>query len=100
MKYCKNCGQEIIFDVQTCPNCKIHLQTIEEETDSSTTFGVWAIILGLVPLFGWIIGGLGLKKAFQFNNKKGKLLNGIGIVLATISFLLNVYLMTNGYVPL
>lgn len=100
MKYCKNCGKEIIFDMQICPYCKIELETIEEETDSSTTYGTWAIILGIVPIFGWIIGGLGLKKAFQFNNSKGKLLNGIGIVIGTFSFLFNVYLVSNGNILL
>lgn len=99
MKYCPNCGTEIIFKTDICPNCKMELkETLTEKVDSSTTYGVWAIVLGVIPLLGWIVGGIGLKKAREFDNKKGQKLNIIGLIIATLCFFLNLYLVSNGYI--
>ena len=98
MRYCKNCGQELFFETLICPNCKEEItEVIKEVSDSSTTYGFWAIVIGVIPILGWIIGGIGYKKAKEFNNKRGKILNIIGIIIASVSFLINFYLVSEGY---
>lgn len=63
MEYCKNCGQEIIFLTNICPNCKEPLkETVKDSIDNSVKIGIWAIVLGMIPLLGWIIGGTGIKE--------------------------------------
>lgn len=98
IEYCKNCGQEIIFDTLVCPNCQQPLiNTIKDSLDNSVKTGIFGIVLSIIPILGWIIGYRGLKKANLYNNKTGRLLNTISIFLGFISFFVNIYLYYKGY---
>lgn len=95
MKYCKNCGELIIFDIPICPNCNEELILVKKEEDLkdlSVKYGTLAVIFGLIPLFGFIFGIKGLKLYKVNKNKKGLFLNILGLIIGTISFIFNIYM--------
>lgn len=101
IKYCENCGEEIFFDTNICPNCKKPLNVVVGHSeDNSVKISVWGIVLSIIPILGWIFGYKGLKKANLYNNSRAKTLSIIAICLATLVFFVNLYLTANGYIEI
>ncbi len=108
MKYCGKCGAELSDDAIYCPICgnKTHQLTDEEKntfvkvvpaSKSLAPYGrnVCAL-LGFIfsfisPLAGWILSGIGLKKAPDYHgDRKGLAI--AGIVISSVNFLLGILL--------
>lgn len=99
MKYCPNCGNELYFDVQYCPSCGFEVKktnlnysdsSSENQQDNSYKLAKWAFFGGIfIPLVGWIVGSIALKKAKLFQNEKARKLAIAGIIIGTINFLIN-----------
>ncbi len=73
----------------------------EKAISTAKTLGIVAIVVGLLcsPLVGWICGGIGLSKAgnapayLEDKAKSAKTLCIVGIVCATVSFLIGIILV-------
>ena len=93
---CKNCGQELSDDATICFFCGVPTENFDkqEKVDKSKEKTVNAMaIVGfifsfLVPILGWIFGGIGLKKA-EKEEGVGRKLSIIAIVISSINFAVN-----------
>ena len=98
--YCKKCGRELEEGFVCCPNCGTFIdsaldnrgveQKEEYRVNQSNVFSIIAICTFIIPLLGWIFGGLGIKKSKELNGK-GKILSIVAIVLSFGSFIFNIY---------
>jgi predicted RNA-binding Zn-ribbon protein involved in translation (DUF1610 family) len=88
--FCKNCGKEIDSMAFVCPSCGVKTGSEEVRTTSEsdgTTLGIIAIAGGwVIPLLGWICGGIGLSNAKKVDNSNGVALNIVGLVVSSIAF--------------
>lgn len=87
MKYCSNCGKEIDDKAYVCPNCGVKVVSEERIKDKSNVFAGLSYLGILMPLLGWIFGGIGLSKASKLNGKGSGLAIG-GIIVSTVSFII------------
>lgn len=97
MKYCKHCGAEILDAAVICTKCgcNVEEQPVQNKGDG-TALGIIALVGGIiVPLVGWICGGIGLSRANKANNQAGRVLNILGIIAGTASFIYNLSQMQN-----
>ena len=86
MKYCVNCGKEIDDNAYVCPNCGVKVATEENYKEKGNVFS-WLSFLGiLIPLLGWIFGGIGISKAQKLNGK-GLAPSIIGLIVSTAMFI-------------
>lgn len=93
--YCKNCGELIDDNAYVCPKCGVltNNELKKQSTDVSVILGIIAICIGIfIPIVAWVCGGIGLSQANKINSKSGKILNIIGLILGSITFLNNLYL--------
>lgn len=105
MAYCKNCGKEIDNKAYICIHCGV--RTYNDRTyidyyrintyssNSGTTLGIIGLCFALfIPLVGWICGGIGLYQSTKSYNSTGKAISLTSIILASISFILYVILLS------
>ena len=89
--FCSNCGKEIDDKAVLCTHCgvwigKIPEMNIIEKPKNSNGIAIAGFICSfLVPLLGWIFGGVGLARANK-RNGKGKGFSIAAIVISTIMF--------------
>lgn len=91
MKYCAHCGNELLDEAVICPKCgcPTNSQRVNGD-DNSESLGTAAIVGGLfIPLVGFICGGMGLNKARTYENEKGKKRCVAGLIVASITFVIN-----------
>lgn len=88
MLYCSNCGSELQENQQVCLNCgKLVVENKPTEKDTSMTFAIIGVVGGLlIPLIGFISGGIGLSRANKANNSTAKTLSILAIVIGVIMF--------------
>lgn len=99
MKYCPHCGNEVYDDAVACPHCGCSLSVNGksvalryDDKQGKNGYAVAGLILAFfIPLLGWIFGGIGLSKANE--REAGKGLSIAAIVIATIMFFINFYLI-------
>ena len=104
--YCQKCGAEIADEAIVCPKCGCATgNTIqsanqmavpaENEISSAKTMSILSIVLGLlIPIAGWILGGLAFGKANSMlangvtdeRVSATKSLSIVGLVVSTIVF--------------
>lgn len=101
MMFCTHCGAKIYSEAVICPNCGCNtnsaaLEKILQPEDRVITqlrnYAYIAIIGGvLLPLLGWIFGGIGLAKAQNlsltndsFEVKEYKVYSIIALIIATV----------------
>ncbi|MCK9536633.1 MAG: zinc-ribbon domain-containing protein [Bacilli bacterium] len=97
MKYCIQCGNELLDHAGICPNCGTRVKPVEPAMagPNGVTLGIVSIVGGLVmPIVGWICGGIGFSQANKVNNAKGKNLNLAGLIVSTINFILALILFS------
>ena len=91
-KVCKSCNSIISADTLICPVCKqwAHIAPAPK----SNGMAIAAFICSFfIPLLGWIFGGVGLARSKE-RSDKGRGLSIAAVVIATISFLINLSLLT------
>lgn len=94
MKYCVNCGFELEENQAVCLNCGKLVEEKNKTKDSSMTFAIIGIVGGLlIPLLGWIFGGMGISKANENKNDTARILSILAIVIGTIMFVVNLALL-------
>ena len=99
MKYCNNCGSEMTDQSHFCPICGANAngqtnnyqntytnnyQPIQTKANGMAIAGF--ILAFLIPLLGWIFGGIGLKNASKCNSGKGLAI--AALIVATLNWIL------------
>lgn len=93
MKYCSNCGSEVLENSIVCLNCGKIIYTqrpTKKVRTSGKILGIISLVVWIVPLAGWIVGSIGLSKSDTSSHRN---LNIIGIILSTIMFIINIVLI-------
>ena len=83
--YCKNCGKEIDDKAYVCPFCGVKVAEEKEEKSGGNVFAGLSYLGILVPILGWIFGGIGIAKSQKLGGKGLGVAIG-GIVVSTIIF--------------
>ena len=98
--YCLNCGSKISEDDSYCPNCGFDLLYAEDHDESRNKdrlpyeepkknvngMAVAGFVCSFVlPILGWIFGGVGLARSFK-NGGKGSGLSIAAIIISCIMF--------------
>ena len=116
MKFCRNCGKQLEDSDIYCPSCGTKCE-VDENTDDlnylkqynnnqssnysnevqgSNGMAIAGLICAFfIPKLGWIFGGIGLPKSKQLNGK-GYGMSIAAIIIATLNFLLTLYLYASG----
>ncbi len=96
--YCKKCATKLEDGYVCCPNCGTFvddaLDNREKQAPVKQGYNIWSIlgiILFFIPLAGWFFGGLGISKSSQYDGR-GKTLGILAVILATVVFILNIYI--------
>lgn len=90
-KFCEGCGAQIHKEAALCPHCGYQSKPALGP-NAGNALGYVAIFVGFfIPLVAWICGGIGLGRASKANNKTGKILNIVGLVLGTVMFFVFFY---------
>ena len=105
--YCQKCGAEIADEAIVCPKCgcatgntiqsanQMAVPT-ENEISSAKTMSILSIVLGfLIPLAGWILGGIALSKTNSMiangvvdeRVAMSKSMSVVGLIVSTVIFL-------------
>jgi len=92
MPYCRSCGHEINQNAFVCINCGVLVEEITTQKKSQTSDGTSLGIIGLcfalfIPLVTWIVSGIGFSHSSQADNKTGKTLNLIALILSGVAAL-------------
>ena len=96
--FCSYCGRFIPDNTVVCPICgcptrNARMIPSEPEQPKSNGMAIAGFICSFfIPILGWIFGGIGLSKASK-RKGKGKGLSIAALVIASISFLVNLGLM-------
>lgn len=95
--FCSHCGKELPDDAYVCMNCgclvgdgKISATYTHAEKNGMAIAGFVCSFFS--PLLGWIFGGIGLNRSAK-RNGKGKGLSIAALVIATVSFAINIALL-------
>ena len=103
MKYCRNCGSELKENANFCDICGASSQQIyqthynpnpsqyqynERKTNVMAIIGL--ITAFIIPLLGWIFGGIGLSNVKKCNSGKGLAI--AALIVATVNWLLGLLL--------
>ncbi|HZJ89554.1 MAG TPA: zinc-ribbon domain-containing protein [Bacilli bacterium] len=83
MKFCENCGTEVIEGKLFCENCGHIVKKSDPQKERGKTLGIISICTSIIPVVGLIIGIVGLKKSTGYWDK---VLNQIGIGLSFLFF--------------
>lgn len=84
--FCKNCGKEIDDKAFVCPNCGVKVAEDEPKQKESNVFAGLSYLGIIMPLLGWIFGGIGLAKANKTG--KGAGLSIGGLIVTTVMFII------------
>ena len=84
--FCKNCGKEIDNNAFVCPHCGVKVATAEPQKEETNVFAGLSYLGILIPLLGWIFGGIGLSKAKKTG--KGTGLSIGGLIVTTVCFII------------
>lgn len=86
--YCTNCGAEIDENAYICIHCgALVVRRKPKITNGMAVAGF--VCSFLIPLLGWIFGGIGLSRSKKLPGEKGKTLSSWAIFIATGVFILN-----------
>ena len=91
--FCKYCGKEIVNNAVICVHCgrlleEMTILSTDENVPKTNGIAIAGFICAfIVPLLGWIFGGIGLSRANK-RNGKGRGLSIAALVIATVMFLL------------
>ena len=101
MKYCTYCGSEIKDEARFCNLCgastqqtqysnhyqnpQSQYQVPEKKTNVMAIIGL--VLSFIIPLLGWIFGGIGLSNAKKCNSGKGLAI--AALIIATINWALS-----------
>jgi len=90
MPYCINCGQAINENAFVCIYCGVLVDSKKKQENNTSNDGVSLGIIGLcfalfVPLVTWIVSGIGYSQASHADNKNGKSLNLIALIVSSAS---------------
>lgn len=81
-EYCSKCGIKLPFNSKVCLNCG---NILHQRKSDGITLGIIGIFFGfLFPIVGFILGWIGYSHATYTDNKKGKILNQIALLLSAI----------------
>ena len=91
VQYCKNCGKKIDINATICMYCATWVKEESKPQAEKKTNGM--AIAGfvcsfIIPLLGWIFGGIGLAKANKLEGK-GMGFSIAALIIATFMFLVN-----------
>ena len=90
--YCKSCGKEILEEAVVCPYCGVQLRELKREEAPAPMKNGMAIAgfvcSFLIPILGWIFGGIGLSRAKK-RQGKGKGFSIAALVIATVNFIIS-----------
>lgn len=84
MKYCKNCGKELVSEAVICPHCGVPQEKIPEIVDSGSIG--WGVLGFCIPLVGLILF-LAWNSTKPKSAKKAGMGALIGVCLTVISLL-------------
>lgn len=84
--FCKNCGKEIDNNAFVCPHCGVRVVADEPQAEGANVFAGLSYLGIIIPLLGWIFGGIGLSKANKTG--KGAGLSIGGLIVTTVFFII------------
>ena len=99
MKYCEKCGTQVDETTSYCPICGNYMEPSIHNPNYSNTrsfgvekktngFAIAGFVLSfLIPLLGWIFGGVGLSNVKKCNSGKG--LSIAALIIATLNWFLS-----------
>lgn len=92
MPYCRDCGHEVNQNAFVCLNCGVlideKVQQQKSQTNDGTSLGIIGLCFSLfIPLVTWIVSGIGFSQSSQADNKRGKTLNLIALILSGVAAL-------------
>ena len=103
-KFCEFCGADVSSEkantVMTTSTVETANQSVTTETPMQTVsnnkttngFAIAGLVCSfIIPLLGWIFGGIGLSKSKTTNSGKG--LSIAAIVVASVMFIVNLIIM-------
>jgi hypothetical protein len=90
MPFCINCGHEVNENAFICLNCGVLIDENKKldkrQPNDGTSLGIIGLCFALfIPLVTWIVSGIGYSQSNQIDNKKGKTLNLIALILSGVS---------------
>jgi len=88
MKFCSKCGSELSDEAIACPKCGSPTEAYVNSRSNGMAIAGF-IFSFLIPLFGWIFGGIGLKRSKELNGK-GRGLSIAAIVISTLDVLVSI----------
>ena len=89
--FCSNCGKELHDEAVVCPNCGVmtgketsmYTSQAKQETNGMAIAGF--VCSFLVPILGWVFGGIGLARASK-RNGKGKGFSIAALAISSVMF--------------
>lgn len=91
MKFCSNCGTELKQNADVCLNCGILVNdnnTLKSQSSDGLTLGIIGLCFSLIiPLVTWIVSGIGFSQSVISENKNGKIINLIALILSGVAAL-------------
>ena len=109
MRYCTKCGREMSDNDSYCRYCgapavmaanDLTPSSFNANNNTNTTngnvleknnFAVAGFVLSfLIPVLGYVFGGLGLAKAIKSTNKKGFGLSIAALIISTVTLIISV----------
>lgn len=82
--FCKNCGKMIDNNAYVCPHCGVKVTVDEPKQETTNVFAGLSYLGILIPLLGWIFGGIGLSKAQKTGTGAGLSIGGL--IVSTVMF--------------
>lgn len=95
--FCSHCGKELPDNAYFCTNCGCltegrKVSNKQRDTDANGMAIAGFVCSFFIPLLGWIFGGIGLNRSAK-RNGKGKGFSIAALVIATVSFAINMALL-------
>ena len=97
--FCTKCGKELNDEAVICPYCGVPTANFAvvnndvEEVPQTNGIAIAGFVCSfVVPILGWIFGGIGLARANK-RNGKGKGFSIAAIAIASVSFLVSLGLL-------
>ena len=88
--FCSNCGKEVDNQAVVCPYCGVMTEKGKSFSEKPEKQGNGMAIAGfvcsfLVPILGWVFGGIGLSRANK-QDGKGKGFSIAALAISTVMF--------------
>ena len=93
-RYCTHCGHRVHEEAVVCVNCGCAVDgnraaTPAQQNGQTNGMAIAGFVCSfLVPILGWVFGGIGLSRAAKMNGK-GKSLSIAAIAIASANFILS-----------